>query len=109
MDRSQEFHKIKETIAVIPYGHVATVKEMADGLEVSEDTILWALKEVDDDMIPIHRVVRDDGTLLGDSYSMNEETQKTALQKEAVNFVDTTTVDLENHFWSTCEYVRQNA
>lgn len=106
MDKEHVFHTIRETLAVIPYGKVATVQEMALGLEIGEDEILWAAKEISDNMIPVHRLVRDDGTLLGEIQLFNEDAQRELLEKEGITFSDADTVNLEHHFWSTCDYVK---
>lgn len=106
MDKDHVFHTIRETLAVIPYGKVATVQEMAVGLEISEDEILWAVKEITDDMIPVHRLVRDDGTLLGEIQLFDQDTQRKLLEIEGVTFSDADSVNMDQHFWSTCEYVK---
>lgn len=106
MSNEHIFHTIRETLAVIPYGKVATIQEMAVGLELHEDEILWAAKEINDNMIPVHRLVRDDGKLLGEIQLFNEDTQRELLEKEGITFSDADTVNLEHHFWSTCEYVK---
>mgnify|MGYP002624829123 FL=1 len=102
-------HSLKEIIAEIPFGHVATVEELTEAMELSkdkEDEVAWALKEISDDTVPTWRVVKDTGELLTPFGEGEWDEQKSMLAKEHVTFEDDTKVNVEEHFWSSSEYVR---
>lgn len=108
MNNDQLVHQLKEIVAEIPFGHIATVEELTESLELTkdmEDTVTWAVKSIKDDTVPTWRVVRDDGSLVYTDDN-DQDTQRQLLQKEKVSFDDTGKVAVHDHFWSACEYVR---
>jgi alkylated DNA nucleotide flippase Atl1 len=102
-------HQLKEIIAEIPYGHVATIEELTESLGLSaekEGEVTWALREIDDITVPTWRIVRDDGSLLVTTAAGDWEDQKQKLEKEGVEFATEDTVNVKPHFWSACEYIK---
>lgn len=105
----QIVHRLKEIIAAIPYGHVATIEELTESLGLTADheaKVIWALREINDNTVPTWRVVHDDGTLPTTSAAGDWSDQQKLLQSEGVMFVADDKVEVESHFWSACEYVK---
>lgn len=103
-------HTLKEVIATIPHGSVATIEELATFIDASEnDVIAWASKEIDDPTIPIHRVVRDNGELPFTTSLGSWENQKQLLQNEGVTFLTDTIVDAHRHLWRACDYYHEDS
>ena len=101
-------HSLKEIIAEIPYGRVATIEELTQALDLPlerEDEVAWALKEVNDITIPSWRVVRDNGTLIDNTEAGELEDQKFLLEKEGISFTEDNRINISEHFWSAIEYL----
>lgn len=102
-------HRLKEIIAEIPYGHIATVEEITEALGLTVDheaEVTWALREINDNTVPTWRVVYDDGRLLATTAAGDWSDQQKLLQSEGVEFVTDDTVKVDAHFWSACAYVK---
>ncbi len=86
------FERIREIVAQIPEGKVATYGQIAQLAGLKDvRKVAWAIKNDTALGIPTHRVVKKDGELVG---------IKEQLAKEGVSFSDATHVNLAKHQWS---------
>lgn len=100
MSKSSFFEQIRQVVAQIPEGKVATYGQIAR-LVNSRDArkVGWALRGNQNPDVPCHRVIRSDGTI-AENYSLgNWQEQKRRLLEEGVEFVEERKVDLSKYQW----------
>ena len=94
------FTRIRQVVAQIPPGKVATYGQIARLAGTKDARLIgWALKGNSDPEIPCHRVVRKDGSL-APNYSLGTwKEQKRRLRKDGVTFLAPQKVNLPTHLW----------
>lgn len=100
MKRQGIFDQIRDIVAQIPTGKVATYGQVAKLAEIGDARVVgWALYGNQDPKIPCHRVVKAGGLLAG-NYSLGGwREQKRRLVGERIIFAKPNQVDLEGHQW----------
>jgi methylated-DNA-protein-cysteine methyltransferase-like protein len=101
MPPNDSYQRIYRMVLAIPRGHVATYGQIADlaGLPRRARLVGRALKELTDERIPWHRVLRAGGRLAFAPGSAQYREQRERLIVEGVIF-DGERVDLARHAWS---------
>lgn len=103
MQRKNEpttFQKIYRVVSKIPKGKVMTYKQIAIDANVKNARVVgFAMRcNKDTTSIPCHRVVSSDGELRGYAYGGITQ-KKEMLEKEGVQFLNKTAVDLEKSLY----------
>lgn len=90
------FEIIREIVAKIPKGKVATYKQIAQVSDVANArTVGFAMRaNKNTNKVPCHRVVGSNGKLRGYAYG-GIRMKKVMLENEGVKFLDNETVDLQ--------------
>jgi methylated-DNA-protein-cysteine methyltransferase-like protein len=101
VSRSDSYRRIYRMVIAIPPGRVATYGQIADlaGLPRRARLVGRALKELEDENVPWHRVLRAGGRLAFAHGSPQYREQRERLMVEGVAF-DGERVDLARHAWS---------
>jgi methylated-DNA-protein-cysteine methyltransferase-like protein len=94
------FEKIRQIVAKIPYGKVATYGQIAEMAGYKDARLVgWAVFGNKDPKIPCHRVVRKDGGLAPNYGLIGWEEQRFRLENEGITFIADNKVDLDKHLW----------
>ena len=99
-EKNSLFKNIREIVAKIPSGKVATYGQIAKLVGTKDARkVGWAVYGNQNPDVPCHRVVFSNGGL-AEKYSLGGwEEQKERLLREGVEFSDEKTVDMKKHLW----------
>jgi methylated-DNA-protein-cysteine methyltransferase-like protein len=101
MAANDAYERIWHTVRAIPRGRVATYGQIADlaGMPRRARLVGRALKELEDDRVPWHRVLRAGGRIAFTRGTRQHREQRARLLREGVVF-DGDRIDLGRYGWS---------
>lgn len=96
------YERVYEQVRAVPYGTVCTYGDIAAlaGYPKAAREVGYAMKRVQQAWnLPCHRIVNIKGTLAPTYAFGGKEKQRQLLEEEGVTFVDTETIDMDQHRW----------
>jgi methylated-DNA-protein-cysteine methyltransferase-like protein len=100
MKNKKLFEKIRNLVAEIPKGKVATYGDIARMAGIRDARIVgWAIAGNTDPKIPCQRVVKADGSVAENYGDADWREQKARLLSEEVAFISEKRVDLKKYRW----------
>lgn len=99
---------VLEAVSLIPVGQVASYEDLAEAIGYPRDAgilVGWVIESVDDEDLPLHRVVRPDGTLPNRTKSHPIQ-QADMLGMEGIEILEGPRINLDLYRWHPMLQIR---